>query len=94
MATDIVGSLFGVSPEMYQEERNRQGMSDAIAMARLDPMQYANAAIQAGAGRAAGGFAGLCGLGQEAEFSKLSAFSCLGFRVRSATRHKERRFGQ
>ena len=61
MATDIVGSLFGVSPEMYQEERNRQGMNDAIAMARLDPMQYANAAIQAGAGRAAGGFAGLMG---------------------------------
>jgi len=61
MATDIVGSLFGVSPEMYQEERNRQGLKDAITMARLDPMQYANAAIQAGAGRAAGGFAGLMG---------------------------------
>jgi len=61
MATDIVGSLFGVSPEMYQEDRNRQGMRDAIAMASLDPMQYANAAIQAGAGRAAGGFAGLMG---------------------------------
>jgi hypothetical protein len=62
MATDIVGSLFGVSPEMYQEDRNRQGMRDAIAMAQLDPMQYANAAIQAGAGRAAGGFAGLMGV--------------------------------
>jgi len=62
MATDIVRSLFGVSPEMYQEERNRQGMRDAIAMAQLDPMQYANAAIQAGAGRAAGGFAGLMGV--------------------------------
>jgi hypothetical protein len=62
MATDIVGSLFGVSPEMYQEERNRQGLKDAIAMASLDPMQYANAAIQAGAGRAAGGFAGLMGV--------------------------------
>ena len=62
MATDIVGSLFGVSPEMYQEERNRQGLKDAISMAQLDPMQYANAAIQAGAGRAAGGFAGLMGV--------------------------------
>jgi hypothetical protein len=47
---------------MYQEDRNRQGMRDAIAMAQLDPMQYANAAIQAGAGRAAGGFAGLMGV--------------------------------
>ena len=59
---NIVGSLFGVTPEMYQEDRNRQGMRDAIAMASLDPMQYANAAIQAGAGRAAGGFAGLMGV--------------------------------
>ena len=62
MATDIVGSLFGVSPEMYQEERNRQGMSDAITMARLDPMQMGRANIMAGAGRAAGGFAGLMGV--------------------------------
>ena len=62
MATDIVGSLFGVSPEMYQEDRNRQGMRDAIAMAKLDPMEYANAGIQASAGRAAGGFAGLMGV--------------------------------
>ena len=58
MATDIVGSLFGVSPEMYQEDRNRQGMRDAIAMASLDPMQYANAAIQAGAPLSATGGAG------------------------------------
>ena len=59
---NIVGSLFGVTPEMYQEDRNRQGMRDAIAMASLDPMQYANAGIQASAGRAAGGFAGLMGV--------------------------------
>ena len=57
----IVQGLFGLSPEMYQEQRSRQGMKDAIAMAQLDPMQFANAAIQAGAGRAAGGFAGLMG---------------------------------
>jgi len=62
MATDIVGSLFGVSPEMYQEDRNRQGMRDAIAMASLDPMQMGRANIMAGAGRAAGGFAGLMGV--------------------------------
>ena len=62
MATDIVGSLFGVSPEMYQEERNRQGLKDAIAMAQLDPMQMGRANIMAGAGRAAGGFAGLMGV--------------------------------
>lgn len=58
----IVQGLFGVTPGAYQEQRDRQAMQDAIAMAQLDPMQYANAAIQAGAGRAAGGFAGLMGV--------------------------------
>ena len=59
---NIVGSLFGVTPEMYQEDRNRQGLKDAIAMAQLDPMQMGRANIMAGAGRAAGGFAGLMGV--------------------------------
>jgi hypothetical protein len=49
MATDIVGSLFGVSPEMYQQQMNRQAMQDAIAMQQLDPLQRAGAMTQAGA---------------------------------------------
>jgi hypothetical protein len=36
-------------------------LKDAIAMASLDPMQMGRANIMAGAGRAAGGFAGLMG---------------------------------
>ena len=48
MATDIVGSLFGVSPEMYQQQMNRQAMQDAIAMQQLSPLQRAGAMTQAG----------------------------------------------
>ena len=58
----IVQGLFGITPEAYQEQSNRQIMQDAITMASLDPMQMARANIQAGAGRAAGGFAGLMGV--------------------------------
>lgn len=58
----IVQGLFGVTPEAYQQQQQRQAMQDAIAMARLDPLQRAEAGIQAGAGRAAGGFAGLMGV--------------------------------
>ena len=49
MATDIVGSLFGVSPEMYQQQMNRQALQDAIAMQRLSPLERAGAMTQAGA---------------------------------------------
>ena len=57
----IVQGLFGITPEAYQQQQQRQAMQDAIAMAQLDPMQLARANIMAGANRAAGGIAGLMG---------------------------------
>ena len=58
----IVQGLFGITPEAYQQQQQRQAMQDAIAMAQLDPMQLARANIMAGANRAAGGIAGLMGV--------------------------------
>ena len=49
MATDIVQSLFGVSPEMYQQQMNRQAMQDAIAMQNLSSIGQAEAMGQQGA---------------------------------------------
>lgn len=62
MATDIVGGLFGVSPEMYQRQMNRQVMQDAIAMQRLDPLQRAGAMTQAGAYQLGQGLGGAFGI--------------------------------
>lgn len=62
MATDIVGSLFGVSPEMYQQQMNRQAMQDAIAMQQLSPLQRAGAMTQAGAYMAGQGIGGAFGI--------------------------------
>ena len=49
MATDIVQSLFGVSPEMYQQQMNRQALQDAIAMQQLSSIGQAEAMGQQGA---------------------------------------------
>lgn len=62
MATDIVGGLFGVSPEMYQRQMNRQAMQDAIAMQQLDPLQRAGAMTQAGAYQLGQGLGGAFGI--------------------------------
>ena len=43
----IVQGLFGITPEAYQRQQQRQAMQDAIAMAQLDPMQLARANIRA-----------------------------------------------
>jgi hypothetical protein len=62
MATDIVGSLFGVSPEMYQQQMNRQALQDAIAMQELTPLQRAGALIQSGTYMAGQGLGGAFGI--------------------------------
>jgi len=39
---DIVPSLFGLSPEMYQEQRAAQARDRAMAVAKLSPMDFAS----------------------------------------------------
>ena len=61
MATDIVGSLFGVTPEMYQEQRDLMRQKQAMEFAQLDPRTQATYAFsRAGqqVGQALGGLMG------------------------------------
>jgi len=39
---EIVGSLFGVTPELYQEQRDQAASQRAFALAQLDPFQRGN----------------------------------------------------
>jgi hypothetical protein len=68
MATDIVQSLFGVTPEMYQQQQAAIADERALAMARLDPMQRAEFNIA----RGAYGLAGALG-GPDPELQRISA---------------------
>lgn len=68
MATDIVQSLFGVTPEMYQQQQAAAADERALAMARLDPMQRAEFNIA----RGAYGLAGALG-GPDPELQRISA---------------------
>ena len=42
MASEIVGSLFGVTPELYQEQRDQAASQRAMQLAQLDPFQRGN----------------------------------------------------
>jgi len=69
---DIVSSLFGITPESYQQ--NQQAMADAQALqyAKLSPFEQANYAVGRGAtmlGNAVGGALG----GQDPELARISA---------------------
>ena len=59
MATDsIVGGLFGMNPEMYQQQQNQQALRQAAELAQLDPMARARTGIIYGANRLVGALGG------------------------------------
>ncbi len=58
MATDIVQSLFGVTPEMYQQQQAAAADKRALTLAQLDPMQRAEFNIGRGAYQLAGALGG------------------------------------
>ena len=59
--TQIVESLFGVSPERYQEQKDAALQQEALAYAQLDPYQRASAGIYAGARGLASGIGRMLG---------------------------------
>ena len=59
--TQIVESLFGVSPERYQQQKDAALQQEALAYAQLDPYQRASAGIYAGARGLASGIGRMLG---------------------------------
>ena len=68
---EIVQSLFGVSPEMYQQRQEDQASARAMQFARLTPIQQANYAIGRGAYGLAGAVGGALG-GQDPELQRIT----------------------
>jgi hypothetical protein len=54
---DIVGGLFGVTPEMYQQQRQQQQLAEAVRMGSLTPEQFIGTQAYRG-GQALGNVAG------------------------------------
>lgn len=61
MATDIVGSLFGVTPELYQQQRDLAEQKQAMAFAQQDPQTQINYGAYRTGQQLGGAFAGLMG---------------------------------
>ena len=76
MATDIVQSLFGVTPEMYQQQQAAAADERALALARLNPMQRAEFNIA----RGAYGLAGALG-GTDPQLQMISARNALAKQI-------------
>lgn len=77
MADSIVGGLFGMTPEMYQQEQNQQALGQAAKLAQMSPFELAKTGIGYGANRLAGAIGGALG-GQDPQLQKISAIQALG----------------
>jgi hypothetical protein len=69
---DIVQSLFGITPEMYQQSQQAQADTQAMQYAQLTPFQQANFAIGRGA-TMLGGAVGRALGGEDPELARISA---------------------
>jgi len=59
---EIVGGLFGVTPESLQQQRYQQDLAQGYKMAQLSPGDAARAGLQASVGQLGRGVAGLMGV--------------------------------
>jgi hypothetical protein len=71
MATDIVQSLFGITPQAYQQQQADMAGEQALQYAKLGPFEQANYAIGRGAYQLAGALGGALG-GQDPQLQKIS----------------------
>lgn len=67
--TSIVDTLFGVSPERIQQERDAAANTQALAFARLSPIEQASYGVSRGAYGLAGALGGMLG-GQDPELQR------------------------
>jgi len=61
MATDIVGGLFGITPEMYQQQRAEQGLEEGVALGKMAPDAFGRSMLYAGAAQLGRGIGGALG---------------------------------
>ena len=62
MAENIVAGLFGMTPDMYQNQQYGQDLNRGIALAQLSPGAAAQAGLQASVGQLGRGIAGAMGI--------------------------------
>ena len=72
MAENIVAGLFGLTPQMYQNQQYQQDLNRGISMAQLSPGAAAQAGLQASVGQLGRGIAGAMGI-EDPQLKMISA---------------------
>jgi len=77
MATDIVGGLFGITPEMYQQKVGEDILQQGVQMGQLAPDAFGRANVYAGAAQLGRGISGVMGV-QDPQLKLISIRNAVG----------------
>jgi hypothetical protein len=77
MAQDIVGGLFGLTPEMYQQQRSQQALQEGADLGQMSPDAFGRSMLYAGGAQLGRGIGGAMG-GQDPQLQKISTIQALG----------------
>jgi hypothetical protein len=80
MATSIVEGLFGLTPQMYENQQYGQDLNRGIALAQLSPGAAAQAGLQASVGQLGRGFAGAMGI-EDPQLKMISARNAIAQQI-------------
>ena len=80
MAEDIVGGLFGVNPEMYQQQQQQQVFNRAVALQNLSPFQQASVGLQQAGYNLAGALGGAMG-GVDPQLQRISTLNAISKQI-------------
>jgi hypothetical protein len=80
MADDIVGGLFGVNPEMYQQQQQQQVFNRAVALQNLNPFQQASVGMQQAGYNLAGALGGAMG-GVDPQLQRISTLNAISKQI-------------
>jgi len=80
MADDIVGGLFGVNPEMYQQQQQKQVFDRAVALQNLNPFQQAAVGVQQAGYNLAGALGGALG-GVDPQLQRISTLNAISKQI-------------
>ena len=73
MATDsIVGGLFGITPEMYQQQRAEQSLAEGAKLGQMSPDEFGRSMLYAGSAQLGRGIGGAMGA-QDPQLQLISA---------------------
>jgi len=80
MADDIVGGLFGVNPDMYQQQQQQQVFNRAVALQNLNPFQQAAVGLQQAGYNLGGALGGAMG-GVDPQLQRISTLNAISKQI-------------